>query len=381
MAVDRHRVVVVASLASSLVNFRGHLIAEMVKNGHEVIALAPECADTRRVLNGMGVQFASIPLDRTGLSPLRDLRCLLVILAHMRRIAPTRVLSYTIKPIIYGGIAARLARVPLIGAIVTGLGFSFIRSSNGMGTAVAGWISRRMYSIGLRQAMVVFVQNPDDSRLLVDAGMVQSSRLIWINGSGVDLQRFAAEPMPGKPMFLMIARLLADKGVREYAAACRIVREVHPDLRCMLVGPIDTNPTAIQLAEVEGWIEEGIIEYAGEVRDVRPVISSASVYVLPSYREGTPRTVLEAMAMGRAVITTDVPGCRETVVHGENGLLVPHQDAAALARAMLRLAEDPVLVSEMGRKGRQLAEERFDVRRVTATILEAMRVPFVSQSP
>jgi glycosyltransferase involved in cell wall biosynthesis len=323
----------------------------------------------------MGAQFASIPLDRTGLNPLRDIKCLFAIFGHLRRIKPTRVLSYTIKPVVYGGIAARMAQVPLISAMVTGLGFSFIPSGRGVGSSFARWISRSMYRLGLRWAQVVFVQNPDDALVLVESGMVEPSRLVRINGSGIDLQHFSVAPLPTTVTFLMIARLLADKGVREYAEACRVVRQARPGLRCVLVGPVDTNPTAIQLVEVESWVNAGFLEYGGEARDVRPYISSASVYVLPSYREGTPRTVLEAMAMGRAIITTDVPGCRETVVHGENGLLVPHKDAASLSAAMLRLAEDSLLVSGMGRKSRKLAEDRFDVRNVTATILAAMCLP------
>jgi glycosyltransferase involved in cell wall biosynthesis len=198
-----------------------------------------------------------------------------------------------------------------------------------------------------------------------------------VNGSGVDLDKFVVKPLPdyateGAVRFLFIGRLLGDKGVREYAEAARLLQLTHQQVRCVLVGWIDSNPNAITQAELDGWVADGRIEFWGRLTDVRPAIAACSVFVLPSYREGTPRTVLEAMAMGRAIVTTDAPGCRETVIHGENGFLVPVQDSVALAEAMRRFIDEPFLHQTMGTRSRQLAEEMYDVHKVNAVMLEGM---------
>lgn len=174
------------------------------------------------------------------------------------------------------------------------------------------------------------------------------------------------------PHFLLIARLLGDKGIREYVQAAKLVKQQYPEAQFDLVGGLDTNPTSISQAELDQWIAAGTINFLGRLSDVRPAIAACSVYVLPSYREGTPRTVLEAMAMGRAVITTDAPGCRETVVNGDNGFLVPVKDADALAQAMLRFIEQPGLIAQMGQRSRSIAEEKYDVHKVNAQMLEGM---------
>jgi glycosyltransferase involved in cell wall biosynthesis len=198
-----------------------------------------------------------------------------------------------------------------------------------------------------------------------------------VNGSGVDVASFTVRPLPaaalsGAVRFLFIGRLLGDKGVREYAQAARLLKRSHPQVQCALVGWIDSNPNAITQAELDGWVADGSIEFLGRLADVRPAIEACSVYVLPSYREGTPRTVLEAMAMGRAIVTTDAPGCRETVVHGDNGFLVPVQDAEALAQAMRRFIEEPDLQTSMGARARKIAEDKYDVHKVNAVMLAGM---------
>lgn len=200
-----------------------------------------------------------------------------------------------------------------------------------------------------------------------------------VNGSGVDLASFAVKPLPdgaaqGAVRFLFIGRLLGDKGAREYAEAARLLKRNHPQVRCALVGWIDSNPNAITQEELDAWLVDGSIEFLGRLADVRPAIAACSVYVLPSYREGTPRTVLEAMAMGRAIITTDAPGCRETVVPGDNGFLVPVQDVNALAQAMRRFVEDPALQLSMGARSRKMAEDKYDVHKVNAMMLAGMWV-------
>ena len=190
-----------------------------------------------------------------------------------------------------------------------------------------------------------------------------------VNGSGVDLDEFRPAPFPEQTSYLLIGRLLYTKGIREYAMAARKIRSCHPDVRFRLCGWPDDGPSAISSQELDDWISDGTIEYLGHLDDVRPAIADASVYVLPSYREGTPRTVLEAMAMGRPIITTDVAGCRQTVEPGENGFLVPHRNEDALARAMTHFIGEPQLVESMGSASRRLAEHRFDVEEVTDSLL------------
>ena len=237
---------------------------------------------------------------------------------------------------------------------------------------------RRLYALALRQARVVFFQNPDDEALFRRLGLVGSGQFVQrINGSGVKLSHYAPAPFPASPpvTFLMISRLLRDKGVVEYVEAARAVRATNPEARFRLLGGLDPNPSAIKKEELAAWQAEGIIEYLGTVQDVRPALAACHVYVLPSYAEGTPRSVLEAMATGRPILTTDVPGCRETVNPGSNGVLVKARDAGALAegmRGMIERAKSPGTLETMGQASRELAEQKFDVRAVNRVILDSM---------
>jgi glycosyltransferase involved in cell wall biosynthesis len=227
----------------------------------------------------------------------------------------------------------------------------------------------------MRRAEAVIVFNPDDGNELKTRGIVRPGQpMIEVAGSGIDLSYYAKAPLPsGPPVFLLIARLLRQKGLLEYVEAARRLRAKHPGVRVQLLGPLDPNPSGIARAELDAWVREGAIEYLGETRDVRPYLAASIVYVLPSYyREGIPRTVLEAMATGRAIITTDAPGCRETVTPGENGFLVPVRDPAALASAMERFVIDRSLAARMGSQSREMAEARFDVHRVNQTLLMTM---------
>jgi glycosyltransferase involved in cell wall biosynthesis len=369
------KIVVMASYARSLVILRRHLLAALAARGHEVIALAPDdVPEVREELGRIGVAFRTIALERTGTNPWRDLRAVAGLVALLRELRPGAMLSYTAKPVIYGGLAARAAGVPHVFALVTGLGYAFIEQGTLRGRLV-GALVRRLYRASLGGAEAVLFQNADDRDLFRELGLIGSAavtKTVITDGSGVDLAAFAVAPLPARPVFLLIGRLLRDKGVVEYAAAARIVRRAVPEARCLLLGPYDTNPTALARSEIEGWVREGIVEYLGETTDVRPHIAAASVVVLPSYREGIPRSVLEGMAMGRAIVATDVPGCRQTVEDGVTGDLVPARDAEALAAAMLRLARDPEKVAAMGAAGRARAAARFGVERVTQTILAAM---------
>lgn len=374
------RVLVIAGMHESLINFRGPLIAELQAKGFQVHVAAPDlplhsCA--RWKLEAMALTVHEVPMLRTGTNPFADLHTALALWRLMRSIRPTMVLGYTVKPVIYGTLAAWLAGVPRRYALITGLGYAFQGNAR-FGTLQA--LVQRLYAWALCKAKLVFFQNPDDLALFRQRGILQASTPVClVNGSGVDLVSFAAKPLPcfldvGGMRFLLIARLLGDKGVREYAQAARVLKRTHPQVQCALVGWIDTNPNAIAQSELDAWVAEGCIEYLGRVDDVRPAIEACSVYVLPSYREGTPRSVLEAMAMARAIITTDAPGCRETVVDGDNGFLVPVKDPDALAKAMLRFIDQPALLASMGARSRQIAEEKYDVHKVNAVMLNVMGI-------
>ncbi len=366
------RVLVLAGYAPSLVLFRRELLERFVADGHEVLACAADADPATLVtLQEMGVRFAPVPLRRAGLNPLDDLRYMDAVTRLARDFRPDMSLAYTIKPVIFGTLAAARAGVPRRFAMVTGLGTTF--QGSGARARLLNAVARRLYRTALARCERVFFQNRDDRELFTSGGLVPAERTILIPGSGINLERFPAAPLPeGPPRFLMIARLIAEKGVREYAAAARIVKERHPDVACDLVGYLEDHPRAIRAEELDQWQREGVLTFHGKQDDVRPALRACTVYVLPSYREGMPRTVLEAMATGRACITTDAPGCRDAVADGETGLLVPVGDVEALAAAMMRLAADPALVAAMSRAARRRAEERFDVHGVVETIVGTM---------
>jgi glycosyltransferase involved in cell wall biosynthesis len=377
-AVPRTRIALVASLSYSLVNFRLELIKAMVAAGHEVIAFAPERdADVIATLNEIGVQFVAIPMSRTGMDPFTDLKTLSALVGHFRRLRPDVVLPYTMKPVIYGGIAARLAGVPRVYALMTGLGFIFSDDNMSTRKALIRKLSILLYRLGLRDAKKLFVYNSADLEDIERHKMAgPGSKLLPVDGSGVDLDLFTPSPVPDGPArFLLVSRLLSDKGIREFVEAARIVRARYPDLRFEILGPFDPNPAGIQREEVDAWVREGSIVYLGETRDVRPYLAGCSAFVLPTYyREGIPRTLLEALATGRAIVTTDMPGARETVIDGENGMLVEPRDAASLANALEKLAVNHGLLQSMGQRSLELARNRFDVKLINRKLLAAMEL-------
>jgi glycosyltransferase involved in cell wall biosynthesis len=238
-------------------------------------------------------------------------------------------------------------------------------------------VVRRLYSAALKKADKVFFQNPDDEALFRDLGILDEEVPSQVlNGSGVDMAHFRLAPLPaGPPRFLLIARLLGDKGIRQYAKAARRIKQQHPEVVFQLAGDIDSNPDTITQEELDTWVREGSIDHLGWLKDVRPAIADCSVYVLPSYyREGTPRSVLEAMSMGRAVITTNAPGCRETVIEGGNGYLIPARNLDVLVEAMQHFIDNPALMQAMGQYSHRIASDRYDVHKVNAVMLEAMGI-------
>jgi glycosyltransferase involved in cell wall biosynthesis len=368
----RLKVLLLGSYAPSLINFRGPLIAAMVERGHEVFAAAPDIdPDVTAKLVALGATPVPVVLGRTSLNPAATWRSGRQLNALVKRIAPDAMIAYTIKPVVLGAAAARAARVPRFAAMITGMGYAFLGGLNPRRLAIR-LVAMLMYRRALSASQLVIFQNEDDRSDFRRLRLLPPDKpTLIVNGSGVDLEHFTPEPVPSETSFLMIARYLRDKGIREYGAAAVRLKAEFPEVRIRLAGWLDEAPDAIGQAELAAMVAGGV-EDLGQLADVRPAIAQASVYVLPSYREGTPRTVLEAMAIGRAVITTDAPGCRNTVVEGENGFLVPVGDSDALYRAMRRFVEDPSLARTMGEASLRLVREKFDVDKVNAAILEGL---------
>ncbi|MBX3606824.1 MAG: glycosyltransferase family 4 protein [Piscinibacter sp.] len=365
------RILIVGSHCEQMLNFRGDLIRHLQSRGHEVLAASPPGApDVDRRFASWGVRRIDLAMDRAGVSIVHDLRLLMQLRRLISRERPDLVLAYTIKPVIYGALAARWAGRPVMVAMVTGLGLAFSEAAGPKQRLVRA-LAQMLYRLAMPCIDVVVFQNRDDEvdfrrhRLLGDGHRVEHTA-----GSGVNLQRFPLTPLPPGPLrFVMITRLLADKGVREYIAAAAELRRRYPSVECHLVGPRDPNPASLSEAEVGAAVADGSIVYTGFTRDVRPHLMNSHVFVLPSYREGTPRSVLEALAVGRPVITTDAPGCRETVVNGENGTLVPPRSVPPLVEAMCRMVEmDPQELLRMAQASHSLAATRFDVVRVNEAL-------------
>lgn len=366
----------VGSLAPALLNFRGPLIADLVAAGWRVVATAPDIdANTAGKLAALGAEARSVGMARTGLSPLADLTYAGALTRLMREERADVLLSYTIKPNIWGAFAAWGAGIPSV-AMVTGLGYAFTESGEAHTGAkqrfVAG-LARRLYRPATALNSRIIFQNPDDVSDFVAAGcLADTSKVRLVAGSGIDLNHYAPTPLPAEARFLMISRLLKNKGVREYGEAAIRLKEILPDAQFHLVGYLDEGPDGIDEADLVRWIAGGLI-YHGHQADVRPFLAASSVYVLPSYREGTPRSVLEAMAANRPIITSDAPGCRETVVNGTNGLLTPVRDVDALTEAMRLLAQDANMRARMGAASLALVRQRFDVQNVNAQIMAVLK--------
>ena len=361
-------IVIAANSAWNLVNFRGNIVAALQQRGYRLVAIAPPDPHCRE-LEQMGVEYRALDFRSGGISPLADARLFLRYLALLRRIRPAAFLGFTIKPNVYGSLAARLLGIPVINN-VSGLGTAFIK--RGPITRVATFL----YRLAFRRSATVFFQNAEDRDQFVEAGMVAAGQARLLPGSGVDLDRFSPAPLPsGEPFgFLLIARLLWDKGVQEYVDAARMVKARHPDARFQILGFAEVdNRTAVPRASLDGWIAEGLIEHLGATDDVRPFIAACDCVVLPSYREGLPRSLLEASAMARPIVATDVPGVRDVVEDRVTGLLCPVRSALSLAETMLEMiALSPAERRAMGLAGRERVERRFGIEVVTQRYLDAV---------
>ncbi|MCC2547288.1 glycosyltransferase family 4 protein [Hymenobacter sp. BT175] len=354
------RVAIVINTSWNIWNFRRSLVRALQQAGHEVLAIAPPDDYSARLETELGCRYVPILMENKGTNPIKDAQLTKRFYDIYKREKPDVVLQYTIKPNIYGTLAARLAGVPSVNN-VSGLGTVFI---------IRNFVSRvalGLYKLAFRFPHRVFFQNDDDRQLFLQHKLLAPAIADLLPGSGVDTEKFKPAPATesaGPFTFLMIARVLYEKGVEEYFEAARLVREAAPDTRVQLLGGLDeAGNIGVKREVLEQWLQAGHVEYLGHSDNVAEHIRRADVVVLPSYREGTPKTLLEAAAMGKPIVTTDVPGCRETVVDGVNGLLCQVRDAADLARKMQQMrALSPERLTEMGRASRQLAETKFDER-------------------
>lgn len=358
------KIAVLSNSAFSMLNFRGPLLAEMRNRGHEVIAMAPDFdASTRADIRAMGVETVDFAMSRSGTNPLKEIAVIADLRRLMRMHQPDVSFAYFLKPVMYGMIASRMAGVPGRFGLIAGLGYAFTDDGRpNLQRHIARFSGSLMMRLTTVCANRILFQNPNDLEESLSIGLVVPAKASLVGATGVDLDDWRPVPLPeGSITFILVARLLRDKGIGEFVEAARILRRDFPDAQFLVVGGIDDNPVGITREEMDAWVAEGLIEWPGHVK-VKPWLARAHVFVLPSYyREGVPRSTQEAMALGRPVITTDAPGCRETVVEGHNGFMIPPRDPQALAMAMRHFIDNPGDIARMGAESRKLAEERFDV--------------------
>lgn len=365
------KILVLSSHTPSLFWFRMDMMKNFLELGHTVIAVAQENEQTwaDRFLE-QGIEYKQVFVNRNGINPLSDLRTLNELNKLIKEINPDKLFVYQAKTIVYGTLAASHNKITEVYQLVAGLGSVF--RGDGLKNKILVKILEFQYRIAFKRSKKVIFQNEDDLNLLLKRNLLKKNQIEKINGSGVNLEKFQPLPLPKEPAFLYIGRLIRDKGVMEYLEACKILKSKYNRVRCILVGPFDTNHSALQPEDLDYFITNGIVKYYGEIEDVRPYIAQCSTYVLPSYHEGTPKTVLEAMAMGRAVITTDAPGCRETVIDGVNGFLVEVKNVTQLVEKMELLMHNPQLNERMGNECLKMVRDKFDVRMVNAEICKIM---------
>lgn len=373
------KVALLGNSAQSVLDFRSSLVRRLCAIGVEVDAYAPDYSDeSKRKVEALGATAIDYSLQRSGLNPIADLKTIGELRRKLSARKPDAVLSYFVKPAIYGTLAAWLAEVPKRIAMLEGLGYGFATAAGlPLRQKAAAVISKRLLRIALKRAHVTLVLNEDDRNTITAVTGLAGSKIVNIGGIGVELDRFPLLPVSAPATtFAMAARLIAEKGVLEYVEAARCIKRSHPDAVFLLLGAVDLNPGSLKGEQIEQWVAEGIVEWPGRVDDVRAWLSRADVFVLPSYyREGVPRSTQEAMALGRAIITTDHVGCRETVDDGVNGFLIPVRDVGALVTAMKHFLDDRDLARSMGLESRRLAEIKFDAKRADGVIAKHLGAP------
>jgi glycosyltransferase involved in cell wall biosynthesis len=371
----KNKLIIVGVSPHSLVNFRGELIKSFVSLDCEVIAIASSATpDEIDAVESLGVRYIDVPVVRTSINPFTDLKTMFFYQKVFEQEQPNFVLSYTIKPVVWGGLALRSNRNAHFTALITGLGYAF--EGKGFKRGVLRFIVSQLYKLSLKHANQVVFQNYDDLNYFVENSLVAKEKTNVVPGSGVPLAHFQQQSLPkGEVVFLMVARLLKEKGVYHFVEAACQVKKKFPNAHFQLLGGLDPSPDGINQSVVDEWVTQDCIAYLGETKDVRPYLTQSHVFVLPSYyREGLPRTILEAMATGRPILTTDNVGCREPILEGENGWLVPVKDSQALADRMIWFIEHPEQIERMGLASRKIAEDKFDVHKVNEEMLKIMEI-------
>ena len=368
----------VASYGPSLINFRLSLIKKLLSKGYKVSVASPKenfSNTLQKELKKLGVYVNIFSLSRTGLNIFQDCNCLFQIYKIIQNSKPNIIISYTSKPVIYTGLVLKFFKEIEYYPLITGLGYYFIPRGS-IKYKIIKYLIIKLYSKGLKNSKKIIFQNKDDQSLFLKLGIIKNKKITKIvNGSGVDLNAFPKSSLPSKPVFLMISRLLVDKGVREYVQAAKIVCSRFSNVTFQLAGFLDKNPAGISAGELKSWIKKGNIKYLGKIKSVQSILKTCKYYVLPSYREGTPRSTLEALSTGRPVITTDVPGCRETVIHEKNGLLVPEKNPKALANAMIKLLnKEDKKIKKMAHESFLIAKNKYEINKVNQSILDIMHL-------
>lgn len=367
------KIAVLSSFTTSLFWFRVDMMQSFQRAGYEVLAVGDgDEAEWADRFAGLGIRYRQIPVQRNGTNPISDLKTMKALNRLLKEEKPDKIFAYQAKTVIYGGIAARLNGIREFYPLIAGVGSVFLGDSPKQKLIRSVLVAE--YRLGMAKAPKVFFQNRDDLKVFTDHGILPEHKAVMIHGSGVNVEKFTATSLPQEPGFLCISRLIRDKGVVEYLEAARKLHQRRSGVKCVLVGPFDTNPSAIKPEELQPYIDDGSVEYVGEQKDVQPYLRACTAYVLPSYHEGTPKTVLEAMACGRPAITTDAPGCRETVTDGVNGFLVPVKDVDAIVDAMERILDEPENTAAMAKAARQMAEDVFDVHKVNLKIRQTMGI-------
>lgn len=373
------KIILIGTVASSFYGFRADLIRTLLKKGHQVYAFTSEyTAEDLNKIEKLGATPITYTLNRGGLNPLADVIATYQLSKKIKAVNPDLVFSYFSKPVIFGTLAAKLAKAPRVVGMLEGLGYTFTEQPEGLGkkTQLIKKIQVFLYKIALPQLDQLIFLNPDDPKDLLEKYAINVKKVEVLGGIGLNLQDYPYQPLSNIHLplkFLFIGRLLKEKGIHEFVQAAKLVKKIYPDTEFTVLGAIDHhNLGALQQTELDSLISSNIIQYPGHVSNIKDWIADSHVFVLPSYREGVPRSTQEAMAIGRAIITTDVPGCRETVVDGLNGFLVPKWDPEALAKKMIYFIEHPEQARLMGAESYKIAVEKFDAEKVNQRLVNIL---------
>ena len=365
------KIIILGTVPNDLLNFRSDLIKDIQKKNYKVIASSSSLDDDSKIhMKNLGVTYQPIYLNRHGLNLIGDVRTLMNLYSLFRKHKPDLILAHGIKLVIWGGISAWLSKIPFY-ALITGLGFAFQGKS--FKRKLLTRLVSFLYKISLINSKAIIFQNKDNRDLFIGKNIISESKTFIVNGSGVDINKYNyTKPPETDVSFLLVARLLGEKGLREYAAAAKIVKEKFPNIKFELIGAEDASMDAISLEEIKSW--SNYVNYNGSTKDVRPYIKACHVYVLPSHHEGLPRSTLEAMSIGRPILTTNASGCKETVEEGINGFMVPVGSINRLADKMIWFINNKDKIQIMGKQSRKLVEKKFDVRKVNEEMLRIMNI-------